>query len=167
MTTPIAKEQLRRLLPHAGEMCLLDTVESWDDTTIRCMTQTHLQPQHPLRMMAGTHRIGHRSDKLSSVHLVEYAAQAMAIHGTLLANRDQQSESVPRVQPGRIGALRDVKFHVAALDDLNDVVVIEARRRLANSDGLIYEFTARHHQQLLCEGRVIIALSPAPEALNK
>jgi len=36
----IDKAAIRRLIPHAGAMCLLDTVIAWDETSITCETAT-------------------------------------------------------------------------------------------------------------------------------
>jgi predicted hotdog family 3-hydroxylacyl-ACP dehydratase len=168
MQLPIVKEHLRGLLPHAGDMCLLDSVDAWDQMYIRCSTLTHRDTHHPLRYVFDT------GGRLAAVHMLEYAAQAMAIHGTLRAHLDrktalqEQSSALPPLtaQPGRIGVLRDVKFHIATLDDLQDALIVEGHRRLGNVDGLIYEFTVKHREQKLCEGRVIIALSPVPEAAS-
>src|SRR5690242_18884550 len=93
----IDKERFCRLIPHAGEMCLLDFVEWWSDDEIRCVSTSHASPRHPLRF----------ADRLTSIHLVEYAAQAAAIHGALLAERDGT-----RVAPGFLAALRNCEFEV-------------------------------------------------------
>jgi hypothetical protein len=66
-----------------------------------------------------------------------------------------------QVRPGRIGALHSVKLHVATLEALTDLLMVDAHCRLANGDGLIYDFVVKHREQVLCEGRIIIALSAA------
>src|SRR6059058_4587817 len=75
MTTPIDKAEIRRLIPHAGTMCLLDSVLGWDDESIVCTTNTHRDEANPLR----------RDGRLSALHALEYGAQAAAIHGGLRA----------------------------------------------------------------------------------
>ena len=62
----ISGQALVALIPHGGSMCLLEAVDSWDETRVTCRSATHRRPDHPLR------RDGH----LSAVHLLEYAAQA-------------------------------------------------------------------------------------------
>ena len=71
----LAHAELEALIPHAGGMCLLDTVESWDAETIHCRSLSHLRADNPLR----------EKGRLAALHLAEYGAQAMAVHGGLLA----------------------------------------------------------------------------------
>jgi predicted hotdog family 3-hydroxylacyl-ACP dehydratase len=76
MQTELRREEIACLIPHAGAMCLIDRVLSWDDKAIRCLTMRHLAPDNPLR----------REGRLAAVYGVEFAAQAMALHGRLAAN---------------------------------------------------------------------------------
>ncbi len=137
------KGQLSALIPHTGSMCLLDTVEAWTADSIRCTSQTHRDPANPLR----------RDDALSALHLAEYGAQAMAIHGALLAQGGPQA--------GMLGALRDIRLHVERIDDLSEPLIVSATRRLARSDGLIYDFVVELGESLrrrLCDGRISVVL---------
>ena len=139
------KTRLRALIPHSGSMCLLDSVVEWTAEQIRCETLTHRDPTNPLR----------RGDHLAALHLTEYGAQAMAVHGALLAQGGPQA--------GMLGVLRDIKLHVARIDDIPDPLVVTATRRLARSDGLIYDFavTLRSPTRTLCEGRISVVLHPS------
>jgi predicted hotdog family 3-hydroxylacyl-ACP dehydratase len=97
---PIDVERIRELVPHAGKMCLLERVVDCDTASIRCETRSHLDRANPLR------RNGH----LSSVCAIEYAAQAMALHGALMAPRHSGALMAPRhsgalTAPGHNGAL--------------------------------------------------------------
>jgi predicted hotdog family 3-hydroxylacyl-ACP dehydratase len=135
--------QLAALIPHTGSMCLLDAVEEWTAEWIRCSARSHTDGANPLR----------RRGQLAGLHLVEYGAQAMAIHGALLAQGGSQ--------PGMIGALRDIRCHVARIDDLAQPLEVSATRRLARSDGLIYDFVVSLREsptRTLCEGRVSVVL---------
>ncbi len=75
-------------IPHAGSMCLLHEVVAWDAGSIDCIARTHRDPANPLRSR----------NQLATVHGVEYAAQAMALHGALLGG-----EGAPASRPGYIG----------------------------------------------------------------
>lgn len=141
----IGKVQLQTLLPHAGAMCLLDTVEEWSAESITCTTRTHLSNDNPL----------HRDGRLAALHAIEYAAQAMAIHGALAANG--KYGNVPR--QGFLVAVRDVALHVDRLDDLLGPLIVRATQRLANQDGSIYNFAVTHGEQRLCEGRIVVAFT--------
>jgi predicted hotdog family 3-hydroxylacyl-ACP dehydratase len=65
-------------LPHAGRMCLLEHLESWDNTSITCIATSHRDVENPLR----------HDGRLHAVAGVEYAAQVMALHGYLLSAAD-------------------------------------------------------------------------------
>jgi predicted hotdog family 3-hydroxylacyl-ACP dehydratase len=71
--TAIDANRIRELIPHAGTMCLLERVVGCDQTSIRCETRSHQNDNNPLRYKG----------RLSSVCGIEYAAQAMALHGAL------------------------------------------------------------------------------------
>jgi predicted hotdog family 3-hydroxylacyl-ACP dehydratase len=138
------KAQLGALIPHAGSMCLLERVEEWTPEWIRCSTRTHLDPTNPLRS----------GDELAALHLAEYGAQAMAVHGALLAQGGPQA--------GMLGALRDLRLHVERIDDLKRSLIVTATRRLARSDGLIYDFIVELSEdpmRVLCEGRISVVLN--------
>ncbi len=140
MTAPLSREQLLRLVPHAGAMCLLDRVLEYSESEIRCATCSHLDPANPLR----------RGGMLSALHLVEYAAQAMAAHGALAAEG--------RPQAGMLAALRDIRLHVRQIHDVAGDLTVHARRRLAQREGSLYEFSVAGGGRVLCEGRIAIAL---------
>ena len=61
-------------VPHAGAMCLLDSVVSWDEQHIECRAASHASPTHPLA----------QDGRLPATAAIEYAAQAMALHGCLV-----------------------------------------------------------------------------------
>jgi len=132
------RTQLAELLPHGGEMCLLETVESWDADSITCKAIGHRDPKHPLRSGQG----------LSAVCGAEYAAQAMAVHGALTSG----------VRSGMLAALRDVELFVPRLDDQSGDLTIHARKLIAESNRLLYEFSVRCNESLLVTGRAAVVL---------
>lgn len=75
MTLLLDRAAIAALIPHDGAMCLLDGVLAWDRTSITCAASSHRAPGNPLA--AGC--------RLDVVCGVEYAAQAMAVHGDSLA----------------------------------------------------------------------------------
>jgi predicted hotdog family 3-hydroxylacyl-ACP dehydratase len=138
---PITREQLLRLVPHAGTMCLLDSVVGFDRDDIVCESASHRDPANPLR----------RNETLSAIHLIEYAAQAMAAHGALRADGV--------VQAGMLAALRDVRLYVEHVQDVPGKLTVRARRRLTRKEGTLFDFNVSGDGVLLCEGRIAIALS--------
>jgi predicted hotdog family 3-hydroxylacyl-ACP dehydratase len=136
----IGREALLELVPHAGRMCLLERVMCRSESGIQCAADSHRDPAHPLR----------HNGQLAALHLAEYAAQAMAVHGAL--------SSGGSARPGMLAALRDIRLYTARIDTIGSDLVIDATRRIAQSDGSLYEFSAHGDGRLLGEGRIAIAL---------
>src|SRR5471030_209789 len=109
------KSRWEHLIPHRGAMCLLDAVLVWDESRIHARAVSHLDPANPLRS----------DGMLRAVNLCEYGAQAMAIHGGLLA---RSAGSV--AAPGMLVSLRAVELHVARIDDLPGDLLIQAEKLL-------------------------------------
>src|ERR1700704_586052 len=101
------------LIPHQGTMCLLDEVVAWDANTIHARSRTHLRADNPLRS----------DGRLRAVHLCEYGAQAMAVHGGLLARAAGGTAA-----PGFLVSLRAVELAIARIDDLSDVLDVHAEK---------------------------------------
>jgi len=140
---PIDKSEIRRLIPHSGLMCLLDSVIEWDDQSIVCLSDTHRDPTNPLR----------RAGRLSAVHAFEYGAQAAAVHGGLRARAAGMKAS-----PGYLAALRDARLHVVRLDDVAASLRICAICLFGNSANTVYECRVSADGSLLAEGRITIML---------
>jgi hypothetical protein len=60
-----------------------------------------------------------------------------------------------------LAGLRDVRLHVRYIHDIPGNLTVRATRRVANRDGLLYEFSVSAADRPLCEGRIAIALAPA------
>jgi predicted hotdog family 3-hydroxylacyl-ACP dehydratase len=137
----LTKPQWEHLIPHRAAMCLLDSVIAWDDSHIHASAASHRDRDNVLR-----------SDGiLRSVHLCEYGAQAMAIHGGLLAQREGRIAA-----PGLLVSLRAVKLFVARIDDLPDTLDVHAQKLLDSGSSWQYEFRIEHRAQLLAQGRAAV-----------
>jgi predicted hotdog family 3-hydroxylacyl-ACP dehydratase len=128
---------IRDLVPHAGAMCLLERIVSADGDSVVCSTSTHRSAGNPLR----------HDGRLAALHLAEYGAQAMAVHGGL---------SGAAARAGMLVAVRDLKLHVARLDDIQGDLRVEARRLVSNPGGLIYAFAVHADERELATGRVSV-----------
>ena len=137
----IEKQKLCGLIPHDGSMCLLDSVEYWDEKRIVCSSFTHQRDNNPLRS----------NDRLAAIHGVEYAAQAMAVHGGLLAR--QKGEANPG---GFLAALRDVALNVERLDTIDAPLQIEAEELMRNGGNFIYQFQVQADGEILLDGRLTV-----------
>jgi predicted hotdog family 3-hydroxylacyl-ACP dehydratase len=142
----IDKLGIARLIPHAGAMCLLDGVLSWDATQIRCVTESHWAINNPLR----------RDGQLGALCGVEYAAQAMAVHGALVAVETSGSDR-PRI--GYLASLRAFTVHADRLDRLRGPLAVEAKRLGSDTDRAIYSFTLCHAHRILLNGRAAVAMT--------
>jgi predicted hotdog family 3-hydroxylacyl-ACP dehydratase len=139
----IGRERILALVPHQGAMCLWDEVVDWDATRIRVRARTHRDPAHPLR----------GDGQLRGVHLCEYGAQAMAVHGGL---RAQARGGAARA--GVLVALRGVAVHVARIDDLPGDLECEAQPLAEAADSQQYAFRITHAGTLIAEGRAAVVL---------
>ncbi|WP_322029595.1 3-hydroxylacyl-ACP dehydratase [Paraburkholderia sp. J76] len=133
-------------IPHSGAMCLLDGVQAWDETRIRCTAASHRDPQNPLRSR----------ERLAAVCGVEYAAQAMAVHGALLGAMDGAAAARPRA--GFLASVRNVQAHVERLDTIAAPLVIEAERVSGGGNTVLYDFTVRGEGRVLLTGRAAVML---------
>lgn len=140
---PVGRDVILSLVPHQGAMCLWDAVEAWDAQRIVLRAGNHRDPTHPLRTQG----------KLRAVHLCEYGAQAMAVHGGLLARAGGG-----RARPGLLVALRGVELHVDRIDDLPGDLVGTAEVIAAGDHSWQYGFRIVHGTQRLAEGRAAVVL---------
>ena len=135
-------------IPHQGSMCLLDAVLAWDSGQIHCRASSHRQPDNPLRAAA----------RLGAACGIEYAAQAMAVHGALLA-----PEGAPP-RPGYLASVRSVQLAVDRLDDLPQDLDIVAERLSGDEHNILYHFRVEHAGNLLLSGRAAVMLVAQPES---
>lgn len=134
------------LVPHAGTMCLLSRIVNADEKSIECATESHRSPDNPLR----------RDGALAALHLAEYGAQAMAVHGGLADARSKE-------RGGMLVSIRDLRLAVDRLDRISGELTITATRLVANADGQIYVFTATGEGRELGRGRVSVMMGIGPK----
>ena len=136
-------------IPHHGNMCLLAAVLDWSEAAISCRAISHTDFANPLRA----------AGRLGAANGIEYAAQAMAVHGSLLSHA-----SMPTRQ-GYLTSVRNVQLHVSRLDDLPGELIIKAERLAGDSDHILYQFSLSHAGRCLLEGRASVILDAA--AVNR
>ena len=123
-------------------MCLLENVLEWSEQRIVCEALSHADPANPLRA----------AERLGAAVGVEYAAQAMAVHGALLA----QSDAAPT--QGYLTSVRGLSLHVDRLDDLAGPLRITAERLSGDTRLILYQFHIHHGERCLIEGRASVVL---------
>ena len=131
-------------------MCLLEAVTHWDDTEIQCYAHRHTALDNPLRNAHG----------LPISAGIEYAAQAMAVHGALLAPANQ----LPQV--GYLTSVRNVQWWAPRLDDAGAEITVQATRISGNDVSLLYDFRVTCHDRLLLCGRAGVMIKPPAASAN-
>ena len=133
---------IRQLVPQQGAMCLLEEVLEWDQGTIVCRATSHRDASNPLRS----------GDGLAAVAGVEYAAQAVAVHGSLTGTDE-------KAKIGYLAALRDVICSVERLDVEQHDLLVRATKVAAESGRLLYDFRIESGARELLKGRLSVVLA--------
>ncbi len=168
----LTQNEIRSLLPHAGAMCLLESVLAWDMNSISCSSLSHCVPNNPLRAASG----------VASANGIEYAAQAMALHAALVSGATPQkssrlaspSASIPSSPPasmptgqspeqppeqpphGVLASVRAVQLHVARLDVYAGALTVRAVLLSGDPSTAIYEFSIAIGALTLVQGRASV-----------
>ncbi len=131
------------MIPHGAGLCLLDQVVSWDEGRIECLTDTHRDPDNPLRDEGG----------LPAVCALEYGAQAMAVHGALLARAGGRA-----APPGWLAGVRDAGLYATRLDRLAGSLRVSAESKMAGAAGFVYDIAVSMDggRTAVAAGRLIV-----------
>ncbi len=132
-------------IPHQGQMCLLEQVDSASPEGLACTAVSHLCPDNPMRM----------EGQLGAACGIEYAAQAMALHGALMA--EQRGQERPKM--GFLVSVRAVSLHVPRLDDVPGELTVAVRCEADNGDHCFYGFNLQADGRSLLEGRAMVMLN--------
>ena len=145
-------EDIASRIPHQGSMCLLDSVTAWDSGRISCEASSHRAASNPLRAYG----------RLGASCGIEYAAQAMAVHGTLVAEAQTtagDASAAPKI--GYLASIRGLTLYVERLDDLESALTIHAERLSGDDSTLLYSFSLHAGPALLLSGRAVVVLDAA------
>lgn len=124
-------------------MHLLDTVVAWDEHHAVCEASSHCHATNPLR----------ENGRLPALAGIEYAAQAMAVHGGLTAARSTKPVE------GYLVSLRDVTLNGATLDDVGPMLTVRVDRIAGDATSLMYRFAVSAHDRVIVRGRATIVLT--------
>jgi predicted hotdog family 3-hydroxylacyl-ACP dehydratase len=150
---------IERHIPHHGSACLLDEVLSWDTDRISCLSSSHRAADNPLRARG----------QLGIACGIEYAAQAMAVHGALAGGALEGgppaagaacpgSPAAGTPAAGFLAGVRAVEFHVLRLDDVPGDLICDAVRVAGDRGMALYEFELRSAAMRLLTGRATVLL---------
>jgi predicted hotdog family 3-hydroxylacyl-ACP dehydratase len=146
----MSKSDIAKLIPHAGAMCLLDGVIQWDSTKIHCVSGAHRDIDNPMRI----------DGQLPALCGVEFAAQAMAVHGGLSGNVDC------RPRAGYLASVRDVACWRRRLDDLDGDLAVHAEQLMGDEARVIYQFTVSVGEVEVLSGRATVVLDVGVGAIE-
>ena len=134
------------LLPHSGTMVMPESIEFVDDARIVCTSSRHRSVDNPLR----------RAGRLPVLCGIEFAAQAMALHGAL------RRAPPSALRDGRLASVRDVVAGCRFLDEVAGALVIECRLVAAAAGARSYTFTLKTVNDggdALLQGRATVMLA--------
>lgn len=130
-------------IPHAGAMCLLDSIACYDAQDLHALAR--VGSTHPLASVHGVH----------VVHLLEYGAQACAVHGALLAHDAGRAE----MRPGRLVSVRELRLAGEYVDSTT-VLNVHVSRLYGDDSGAQYSFRVEQAGHCLAHGRVAVIHPP-------
>jgi predicted hotdog family 3-hydroxylacyl-ACP dehydratase len=141
--------QIALRVPHRGPMCLLDSIESWSEENINARAIIHVD-KNPLTI----------AGKLDSTAAIEYAAQAMAVHGALLGEV-AAAQGTPQRKPlmGFLASVRNIACHRPWLDELKQPMSITATRTAGTQSPVSYDFSVGAGEVLYVTGKATVVLN--------
>jgi predicted hotdog family 3-hydroxylacyl-ACP dehydratase len=144
------KDEIARRIPHSGRMCLLDSVSAFDEERLVALSKSHRDTQHPLATDGVLHvAVG-----------IEYAAQAMAVHASLLGEAiRQQGGHWAEPSMGVLASVRDVNCHGLPLNLLTSTLRIEVIRLASIESSVSYSFNVRSQNLICLQGRATVVLN--------
>ena len=151
----IHRQWIETHIPHRGGMCLLDEVLSWNSIRVQCRSSTHRDPNNPLRAHG----------RLAAVCGIEYAAQAMAVHGALIASRPTPATKSLSVA-GYLASVRNVTVYATRLDDIDTDLIATAELVIGDERMVQYDFSVSAGERVLLEGRATIVFNASLRELS-
>jgi predicted hotdog family 3-hydroxylacyl-ACP dehydratase len=131
-------DDIAKLIPHGRSMSLLEAVDSWDSNSIVCSSANLFSPQNVLC----------ENGSLDNLILIEYAAQAVAVHLSLSC----QAISTPK--PAYLGAVKDVVIG-KPVHEMSGILIY-ADCLLKNSQGAVYTFNVTQEGNALISGKIYL-----------
>jgi predicted hotdog family 3-hydroxylacyl-ACP dehydratase len=128
-------------------MCLLDSVESWSEENISASAMIDID-ENPLTI----------AGKLDSTAAIEYAAQAMAVHGALLGEV-AAAQGNPQRKPlmGFLASVRSIVCHRPWL--VSQPMSIEATRTAGTESPVSYDFSVNAGEVVYVTGKATVVLN--------
>ncbi|MEG0921859.1 MAG: hydroxymyristoyl-ACP dehydratase [Comamonas sp.] len=142
-------------IPHAGSMCLLQGVREADAEQLQAVASSHRLPGNPLA----------RNGRLGAACGVEYAAQAMALHGALTAQAEAGG-APDKARAGYLVNVRNLVLQVQRLDDIAADLLVQVQKFDDSGAFTVYDFSLAADEspaRPLLSGRAYVMLQ-APDS---
>lgn len=136
----IQRQQIARLIPHGEAMCLLDQITDWDGHHLSATTASHRRADNPL----------FENGWMDTVTLVEYGAQAAAVHAAL------QQSGLGAVRPAYLGAIKKLRLFTRQVDVSVAELQILAQCVFSDNSGAIYDIHVCAGDIDLLGGRIVL-----------
>ncbi len=121
-------------IPHAGSMSLLAGVRSANAQQLQAVASSHRLTSNPLA----------RNGRLGAACGVEYAAQAMALHGGLTAQAAHcaagHTGAPPTPRAGYLVSVRNLDMQVQRLDDIDGNLLVQVQKFDDSGAFTVYDF---------------------------
>ena len=138
-TLPLTRQTIEERLPHSGNMCLLNRIIAANEQSLTAEAISHLDASNPLIV----------NGRISAINGVEYAAQAMAIHGSLRSGKSHA---------GYIATVRNIELNQEFLPQKQGVLLIQVEQLMNDDNGFSYQFQIHCQDQLILSGRITVFL---------
>ena len=86
--------------------------------------------------------------------VIEYAAQATAAHGALVAS------ATVKPKEGYLAGLKDITLYVDRLDNLENNLEIYAKRKISLNNSFVYDFSVSSGKISVADGRLFVIAKP-------
>lgn len=136
----IQRQQIAQLIPHGEAMCLLDQITDWDEHQLKATTASHCRKDNPLI----------ENGRMDTVALVEYGAQAAAVHAAL------QQSGLSATRPAYLGAIKKLRLFTQYVDVSVAELQIQAQCIFNDSNGAIYDIWTCAEGDDLMTGRIVL-----------
>ncbi len=133
---------LYKRLPHTGSMCLVDEAVDWDHEHIQCAATSHLLADNPLRV----------AGRLPAICVLEYAAQAFALHGVLVA--DESGEPPPDASRVFVALVTTLDIYAEYLDGRDGALRIDGHIIFRQAGSAVYRFEAFDATGPVADGQI-------------
>ena len=134
---------ISQLIPHAGNMVLLDEINHWNNDNITATVFAKPLRDNPLIEASD-------NNTFNSLLLIEYAAQAAAVHAALLAS------GLGAQRPAYIGATKNINIQKNTVEPTQPIT-IHAEMLLANSNGAIYQIDCQQNKETIINAKLILS----------